>query len=63
MPNVDLILRAIDLYPANVYLQREWVRAIEVVRSTGVGWVLDAPRPIPLEVHVIPHVIRLQATA
>lgn len=39
--NPDLILQAIRLYPGNVYLQREWMRAVEVVRATERGWLLD----------------------
>ena len=37
----DLILQAIRLYPGNVYLQREWMRAVEVVRGSKRGWLLD----------------------
>lgn len=35
--------RAERLYPSNFYLQREWLRAITVVRSTRLGWKLDKP--------------------
>jgi hypothetical protein len=44
--NPDLILDAIRLYPGNVYLQREWMRAIEVVRATRRGWTLDTIIPM-----------------
>lgn len=31
------------LYPAHPHLQREWLRAVDVVRTTARGWGLDAP--------------------
>ncbi len=36
-----LFAKARSLYPASPELQREYVRAIEVVRNTSRGWVLD----------------------
>lgn len=35
--------RAARLYPDSDYLQREWLRAVAVVRSTRNGWHLDKP--------------------
>lgn len=35
--------RAALLYPGDDYLQREWLRAVAVVRSTRNGWHLDQP--------------------
>lgn len=35
--------RAARLYPDSEYLQREWLRAVSVVRSTRNGWHLDKP--------------------
>ena len=35
--------RAARLYPDSEYLQREWLRAVSVVRSTRNGWHLDQP--------------------
>lgn len=35
--------RAARLYPDSEYLQREWLRAVAVVRSTRNGWHLDQP--------------------
>ena len=32
---------AVRLYPHSDYLQTEWRRAVEVVRSTSRGWLLD----------------------
>lgn len=37
----DLVLRSLLLWPGNIYLQCEWLRAIEVVRNTRNGWLLD----------------------
>lgn len=36
-----LFAKARSLYPASPEMQREYVRAIEVVRGTSQGWVLD----------------------
>jgi len=33
---------AARLWPDNEQLQREWMRAVRVVRSTRRGWVVDA---------------------
>ena len=33
--------QAARLYPDNAYLQDEWRRAVDVVRSTSRGWLLD----------------------
>ena len=38
-----LLARAQLAYPDSDYLQAEWVRAIDVVRSTSAGWLLDSP--------------------
>jgi hypothetical protein len=38
--------RAARNYPDSPYLQREWIRAVGVVRSTRGGWVMDL-RPLP----------------
>lgn len=41
--------RAARNYPDDPYLQREWIRAVGVVRRTSRGWLLDrrAPRVAP----------------
>ena len=36
-----LSIHAARLYPGNEYLQREWIRAVAVVRSTKNGWQCD----------------------
>lgn len=41
MPEENLVLRAMRLWPKNFAMQEEWLRAIEVVRSTRKGWLLD----------------------
>lgn len=38
-----LLARAQRNYPDSDYLQREWLRAVGVVRRTGRGWLLDKP--------------------
>jgi len=38
-----LIARAVRNYPDSEYLQQAWLRAIEVVRATRRGWLLDNP--------------------
>jgi Arc/MetJ-type ribon-helix-helix transcriptional regulator len=38
---VALVRRAIRLWPNNETMQREWLRAVGVVRSTSRGWLLD----------------------
>lgn len=40
-----LIERARRLYPASPYLQREWLRAVLMVRMTYRGWLLDGRIP------------------
>jgi hypothetical protein len=41
----DLLLaRAERAYPDSEFLQREWLRAVGVVRRTTSGWLLDNPR-------------------
>lgn len=57
----DWILWAIRLWPRNHYLQAEWLRAIEVVRSTQCGWLLEPVVPQ----HVSPpnNVIHLERSA
>lgn len=54
-----LILQAIRLWPDNVYLQREWLRAVALVRSTRKGWLLDT-HPIP---QPVPNIVRLERKA
>jgi hypothetical protein len=34
---------AARLYPESPYLQSEWLRAIEVVRGSRRGWLLESP--------------------
>ena len=38
-----LMARAESAYPDNERLQREWLRAVGVVRRTTRGWRLDNP--------------------
>lgn len=38
-----LLERARRNYPDSEYLQREWLRAVGVVRRTSRGWLLDKP--------------------
>lgn len=40
-PLLALRHRARVLWPANPDLQRRWLRAIQMVRSTRTGWHLD----------------------
>lgn len=40
-PRTELIERAERNYPDNHYLQDEWCRAVEVVRSTTSGWIAE----------------------
>lgn len=42
-PPIRLMRRAVKLWPKNKPLQREWLRAIHVVRQTSRGWRLDNP--------------------
>lgn len=37
-----LLLRAQKLWPDSEYLQREWLRAVKLVRGTRRGWQADA---------------------
>lgn len=37
----ELMLWAIRLWPGSKYLQREWVRAVTVVRGTRGGWIIE----------------------
>ncbi len=37
--------RAARLWPESPALQREWLRAVSVVRCTRRGWLLDQPQP------------------
>jgi hypothetical protein len=37
--------RAARLFPESEYLQREWRRAVAVVRKTRRGYLLDRPVP------------------
>jgi hypothetical protein len=59
----ELVLQSIALYPGNVYLQREWVRAVLLVRSTHRGWLLEhpIPRDEPSPLYEPPRVIALTA--
>jgi len=34
--------RAARLWPNNEYLQREWLRAVQLVRATNRGWVAES---------------------
>jgi len=34
---------AAHLYPGNVYLQQQWLRGVQLVRTTARGWLLDPP--------------------
>jgi hypothetical protein len=36
-----LRLQAVRLYPDSAYLQREWMRAVGVVRRSTGGWLLE----------------------
>ena len=38
--------KAALLFPESPYLQREWRRAVAVVRKTARGWILDAPNKV-----------------
>ncbi len=38
-----LLQRAQRLWPDSERNQREWLRAVRVVRSTSRGWLLDRP--------------------
>ncbi len=38
-----LAARAARNYPDDPYLQREWIRAVGVVRRSARGWLLDNP--------------------
>ena len=40
-PRDPLLARAQRAHPDSDYLQREWLRAVRVVRSTSRGWVCD----------------------
>jgi hypothetical protein len=40
-PRDELQQRAARLWPDSDYLQREWLRAVRVVRQSGGGWLLD----------------------
>ena len=42
-PVDPLLARAQRNYPDNDYLQREWLRAVRLVRRTTRGWRLDNP--------------------
>ena len=42
-PGDLLAQRAARLYPESAYLQREWMRAVALVRRTSGGWLLDRP--------------------
>lgn len=41
--NYELSKKATRLYPDSPGLQAEWIRAVGVVRSTKIGWLLDTP--------------------
>jgi hypothetical protein len=56
----NLVLQSMRLWPNNPYLQAEWLRAVQVVRATYAGWVLEGPRKVPLEVLTVPNIIRLE---
>lgn len=41
MEDTKLAQRAAELYPDSPYLQKEWMRAVGVVRSTLGGWLIE----------------------
>lgn len=43
MPTIPLQQRAERLWPDSPRNQAEWLRAVDVVRSTRRGWELDKP--------------------
>jgi hypothetical protein len=43
----DLEQRARELWPESPELQRQWQRAMRLVRTTAHGWLLEVPRPRP----------------
>lgn len=43
-PRDHLAERAAALWPQSPELQRRWLRAVAVVRSTRRGWLLDKPQ-------------------
>lgn len=42
-PADELLAQAERLYPDSPYLQKAWLRAVAIVRTTARGWLLDAP--------------------
>lgn len=42
-PAADLAAHAARLYPDSPFLQAEWMRAVQTVRTTTRGWLLDNP--------------------
>jgi hypothetical protein len=60
----DWVMHAMRLYPTNVYLQSEWLRAITTVRATARGWVLEPPIPHPVPLlYDPPRIIARERTA
>lgn len=43
MKNSTLKSKASSLWKDNPYLQREWLRAVGIVRQTSRGYLLDKP--------------------
>lgn len=43
IPTKSLPARAARLFPDDQRNQREWLRAVGVVRRTRAGWVMDRP--------------------
>lgn len=41
----ELQARAARLFPNNVELQRKWIEAVEAVRKTNSGWLLEFKVP------------------
>jgi len=31
------------LYPGDAYLQQQWLRGVQLVRTTARGWLLEVP--------------------
>jgi hypothetical protein len=38
---IELGARAAKIWPQNPAMQKEWLRAVSVVRATSRGWVLE----------------------
>jgi len=49
----ELEQHARELFPADEYLQRQWLRSVRLVRTTARGWCLD-PLPLPRSSVLLP---------